>query len=29
MSVRIRPESLDTSPYKELLGQLAYEWVLA
>ena len=27
MNPRIRPESLDTSPYKELIVQLAYQWV--
>ncbi|MBO0949187.1 hypothetical protein [Fibrella forsythiae] len=29
MNPRIRPDSLDTSPYKELIGQLAYQWVAA
>ena len=29
MNPPIRPQSLDTSPYKELLGQLAYQWIAA
>ncbi len=29
MNPRIKPESLDTSPYKELIQQLAYRWIAA
>ncbi len=29
MNSRIRPESLDSSPYKELIQTLAYRWVSA
>ena len=29
MVLRIRPEELDTSPYKERIQQLAYQWIWA
>ena len=29
MDPPIRPQTLNTSPYKELIGQLAYQWIAA